>query len=437
VYLLDNGALKDMKFPAYVFDNTSQGKFMLQIIFSYSKYYVDSLSENVRRGIRRKLDLGILPNRAPLGYWNDKVRKTIVVDRRSFPVVRKIWDLTLTGSYSPRQIRNLSEQEWGYRTPRRERSGGTSLALSTIYKILSNPFYTGVIVRQGIAYKGAHPPMVTQDEFDRAQEILGRPGRPKTQKHTFAYTGMIRCGGCGCSITAEIKVNHQGYRYTYYHCTKKRKDAPCFQPSIELKQLERQLLRLLHRIAIAGSIHDWMTRYVVSGQHERTLEDERELAALQRTISDAERSLSSLTDLRVRELIDDTDFIARRQKLHAEVARTRETIARRIANPDYWFEPARLLISFSKLAVSWFERGNVEVKRLILNVVGSNLLLLDKKVSIQAAEPFRLMPKNTDFLRLCAFVENVRTLADDPDFKRRIACIARLEEMMRVSDGRP
>jgi hypothetical protein len=75
---------------------------------------VCSLSENVRRGIRRKLELGILANCAPLGYLNDKARKTIVVDRKSYEVVTNIWDLAATSCYSPRHIRDKSEYEWGF-----------------------------------------------------------------------------------------------------------------------------------------------------------------------------------------------------------------------------------------------------------------------------------------------------------------------------------
>src|ERR1700682_5692764 len=51
IYLLDSGKLKDLKFATYTFENTPQGKFMLQIVFANSKYYVDSLSENVKREI--------------------------------------------------------------------------------------------------------------------------------------------------------------------------------------------------------------------------------------------------------------------------------------------------------------------------------------------------------------------------------------------------
>jgi len=55
IYLLDTGKIKDLKFPTFWFENTPQGKFMLQIAFGQSKYYVDNLSENIKRGHRAKL----------------------------------------------------------------------------------------------------------------------------------------------------------------------------------------------------------------------------------------------------------------------------------------------------------------------------------------------------------------------------------------------
>jgi DNA invertase Pin-like site-specific DNA recombinase len=55
IYLIDTGHIVDLRFPTYRFDNSAQGKFMLNIIFGQSKYYVDNLSENTKRGIREKL----------------------------------------------------------------------------------------------------------------------------------------------------------------------------------------------------------------------------------------------------------------------------------------------------------------------------------------------------------------------------------------------
>jgi len=70
IYLLDTGKLQSLKFPTLWFENTPQGKFMLSIAFGQSKYYIDNLSENVKRGIRQKLRNGVYPSKAPIGYLN-------------------------------------------------------------------------------------------------------------------------------------------------------------------------------------------------------------------------------------------------------------------------------------------------------------------------------------------------------------------------------
>ena len=64
IYLLDTGKLLDLKFPTSWFENTPQGKFMLNIAFGQSKYYVDNLSENVKRGLRQKIRNGVYPGKA-------------------------------------------------------------------------------------------------------------------------------------------------------------------------------------------------------------------------------------------------------------------------------------------------------------------------------------------------------------------------------------
>ena len=71
IYLLDTEQIKTLKFPTFRFESDPQGKFMLNIMFGQSKYYVDSLSENVKRGNRTKIEKGWRPSQAPLGYLND------------------------------------------------------------------------------------------------------------------------------------------------------------------------------------------------------------------------------------------------------------------------------------------------------------------------------------------------------------------------------
>jgi site-specific DNA recombinase len=431
IYQLDRGVLKDLKFATYTFENSSQGKFMLQIMFGYSKYYVDSLSENVKRGNRRKLEQGVLPNRPPIGYRNDPETNTIVPDPATFNTIRRIWDLMLSGNYSVAQVRDMSDHGWGFRTPKRKRSGGVPLTVSGIYHLLSHRFYTGEIPWRGKTYPGKHRPMVTLDEFERVHELIGRPGRPAPHTRTFAYTGLIRCGTCGCAVTAERQINRYGYEYEYYHCTKKKRGSKCPERYVSTAELERQIRDYLESCRISDDIHAWLMEESAKRAAQHASVDGAEIEALKSAAQETERNLKTLTDLAVRELIDEAEFVDRRDALRAEANQIRQRIDEREAKPVEWLEPFHTLISFSNLAVFWFEHANPEQKRLILTSVGSNLTLTDKKLNIQAVEPLDKVPKNRSILELCTVEHDVRTFLSDRNFKRRLVCMRLLIKKMK------
>ena len=315
IYLLDGGTLQDLRFSTFTFENNPQGKFMLSIIFGYSKYYVDSLSENVKRGNRAKIAQGWRPNGAPLGYRNDKETKTILPDPDHFPVVRKIFDLMLTGTYSVNQIRKIADEEWGYRTPKRKRIGGVPLASSSTYKLLTNPFYAGYILWGGQLYPGKHKPVVTLQEFERIGRLLGRDQRTKSKRYQFAYTGLIKCGSCGLSITAEHKTNRFGSRYIYYHCTRRHRTPRCTEPSIEAKSLQSQMRAYLEQVYVPDELHNWAIENLFGDAQAQLQEIERTTSRIRQSIKETETQLSNLTDLRIRGMIGDEEFEEKRQEL--------------------------------------------------------------------------------------------------------------------------
>ena len=70
---------------------------MLNIIFGYSKYYSDNLSENVKRGMRTKLKNGWRPGIAPIGYRNCRETQTIVQDNHEAIAIRQLFEWCLAG----------------------------------------------------------------------------------------------------------------------------------------------------------------------------------------------------------------------------------------------------------------------------------------------------------------------------------------------------
>lgn len=410
IYLLDKGVIKDLKFATSTFENNPQGKFMLSIVFGYSKYYVDSLSENVRRGNRTKAENGWWPNRPPIGYLNDRETKTIVKDQERFLLVRRMWELMLTGGYSPRAVLETATNEWGLRTRKARRTGGAPLALSAVYKLFTNPFYAGVIEWEEKTYVGRHEAMITLDEFDQVQRILGDKGKQRPHTHVFAYTGMIRCGECGLSVTAEWKVNRYGYRYEYYHCTKKRWQRRCSQRYLRREDLECQVREFLGQIAIAAGLHQWGLKKLAKLEAKHHEDETIARSSVRTALEAVKRSLRNLTHLRLQELIGDEEFAAERQRLLREELRLEQTAAT-AREQVCWLEPARMAVSFVSYAPFWFEKGDREIKRLILEIIGSNLRLQDKKLLIEAKKPFRCTGKTASSTDLWAVVEDVRTLA--------------------------
>src|SRR6266571_5926696 len=388
IYLLDTKILKGLKFATFGFENNPQGKLMLSVLLGFSKYYVDALSENVKRGNRAKLESGWRPNQAPYGYRNDKETKTILQVPRDAKVVRQIFDLYLTGQYSLKTIAVIARDQWGYRTPVRRKKGGGPLSVSAIHKMLTNLFYVGTNVWEGKSYPGKHVPLITPMEFTRVQEILARRDAPRPQVLSFAYRGLCRCAGCGRLLTAENKVNKYGYRYTYYHCSRNLFSS-CREPSIEERNLEDQIRGSLTSLVLPESVAKWLID--VLQQHKETLT--RAFGDRKNDIETRARELrlqlDALTDIRVRSLILDEEFLAKRKVLQTEIYKLEQSL-QEPQNPMTSIEPLTKLISFGSSLLSAFESASNTKRRLIVEAVVSSLEVRNRNLRFVAAIPFEI-----------------------------------------------
>jgi DNA invertase Pin-like site-specific DNA recombinase len=163
IYLLDCGRIAALKFPTLWFENTPQGKFMLNIVFGQSKYYVDSLSENTKRGLRQKVKRGEYPSLAPVGYINDKRIKSVVVDKKYAPIICKAFELYAEGNHRLEDIAEFLAQNHIIS------KNGKKIHITRATFILKNPFYVGLFRYAGEIYEGKHEPIV-------AKKLLGSFG---------------------------------------------------------------------------------------------------------------------------------------------------------------------------------------------------------------------------------------------------------------------
>lgn len=430
IYDLDQGRLKDLKFAQYTFENTPEGKWMLGIIFGQSKYFVDKLSKDVKRGHRAKVEQGWRPGLAPLGYLNDladaKGTRTIVKDDVRFPLVRKMWDLLLTGVYTPSRILYLATTEWGLKTIERKHSGGGAVSLSALYAMFTNPFYYGCFEYNGTLYPGRHEPMITEDEFWRAQAILGRPGRPRPKtRREFAYTGLIRCGECGCMVTAEQKTKYiksagTSRTYTYYHCTKKKRQLKCSQSCIEVQELERQIVDALSPLNVEEDFLKWALKYLEEMHEQEKAEQRHQRAQTEKARQSVERQLSELLDIRVRGLIEDGEFEQKRFTLLREKSAMEDPRGGADYQAERRLELAKRTCSFACGLSNRLKNGTVEEKKLILEKVGSNRVLKDRKLFLEPVAPYSYFVKSSNLSDWRGIVEDVRTFCGNTTGKGEV-----------------
>ncbi len=376
---------------------------LMNVEFGMANQFVRDLSMNTKRGLKAKVEKGWLPGVAPLGYLNnkykDKGEKEIVKDPERFDLLRRMWDLMLQGNYSPPKIAEVANKEWGFRTRKFRRQGGKALTRSMIYRIFADPFYCGMIRYKGELYPGRHDTMVTVGEFDMVQLLLGRKGRPRPKKHSFPFRGTIRCGECGCFVTVEEKqkFTRSGvHRYVYYHCTKRKRGVSCSQCSIRQEELETQIKEELSRISIDEDFKNLAVKYLKNVHNQEITERSVTQKSLHSAYENTQKQLNNLTEMRMKEMIDDEEYLNHKNRLLVQRSQLKERMKDSEHRADEWLELSETAFNFACHSKYWFRNGNLEEKNRILQTIGSNFILKDGKLFIELKNPWLIIKRGLE-----------------------------------------
>lgn len=365
--------------------------------FGTSTQYSRDLSKHVKRGLRAQAEKGYRPNMAPIGYKNSKRREKgkeeILMDEIRFPIVRKIFDLMLSGAYNVPQLWEIANNQLGLRMRYGNRPE-KYVTRSNLYKILTNPFYYGEFEYAGQWYPGNHTPMITRDEYDKIQHLLGREGRPRPKTHKFAYTGLMKCE-CGASITACEKWKHQKngnvHHYTYYYCTR-RVDPTCEQRyAIKEEDLEAQILKYLGEIEMPKLFHQWAIE-TLKEKHEAELKDRNNLLyQKQARYGEVKNRLDSLVNLLLEGTISKDTYAEKKVDLERELRDLKSFLDDIDGRIHSWVKKVEDTFDFAAEARKAFESGDMEKRRLIFSCLGENHLLKDRILNVQAEKPISLI----------------------------------------------
>ena len=382
IYLLDTGKIAELKFPTFWCDTTPQGKFMLSIAFSQSKYYVDNLSENIKRGHRNKVKEGIWPQMSPLGYVNVK-GKGIEPDKIIAPLIKKTFEAYSTGNFTLRELRDKFN-ELGLC-----RKNGKQLAVSNYQQILKNPIFTGLMRYGGELYEGKHESIITKKLFDSVQEVMMRKSKPHSKGlKPFLYRGFFRCGECSCFITTETQKGHN-----YLRCTKRKN--PCSQRYVREDAITSSIQNELQKVSLPDDWADWMTGELEKEKNETAQSSELFAQKTRNEVTAIDEKLDKLMTAYLENALSLAEYQTVKNKLVNQKQLLKDKIVAFEQKANNRFERAIRFISLSKQAKILAKDENLQSLRDCFKKVGSNFLIQNRALSFTPRGAWRILAEST------------------------------------------
>ena len=409
IYLVDTGIIKELKFPTFWFDPTPQGKFMLSIAFGQSKYYIDNLSENIKRGHRQKLKNGLWPQMAPLGYLNNKETKQIFVDNEKAKFIKKAFEAYATGKYTLKKIRKIING-LGLRG-RRDKM----LSVSNYQYLLQNPFYYGLIRYNGEYFEGKHEPIIAKKLFDKVQEVMKQKSKPQKvdKMKFFLYRGLFRCGECGFTITADKKIKPSGKSYTYYYCTKKNPNYKCSQNVFTREEkISFQINEAIQKVSLPDDWADKMLNELETEKNEKAQSSRFFAQKIADEIQTIDEKLEKLMNAYLENALNLAEYREAKNKLVNQKQLLKDKMTAFEQKSNNRFELAAKFINTVKQAEIIALQENPERGRDFLKKIGSNFRLSGQKLFLDFKNPFKITAEAEPERS-----EGEATIAQNPNFE--------------------
>ena len=389
IYLMDQGKLHEVVTPYQTFKNNPYDKFMLNLLCTQAKLENDNKSVNVREALKLKAERGVFPGKARPGYRNNHEKlqglRDISAHPTYFPLMRKLFDLALTGNYS---IERLVKEaaDLGIRSSK----SGKPICKSWMHRLLRDPFYTGKFIYCGKMYQGQHPALLTDEEFNLLQDIVEGRAKGKPQKHDSALNGMIICGECGYCVTVETHIKHykngNSQVFGYYRCTKKNKENKCNQPYLATNKLEGQFTDELAHLELMPEFAELALEALEEVKKKDDSVNKNSYEALQKALEGVNKRINNLVSLKISpgnsdgSLLSDEEFGERKHTLLIEKEKLMKQISQTDPENTEWAEIAKESFNFGLLAALRFEKGGNDDRKVIFKTIGSNPTLLSKKL---------------------------------------------------------
>ena len=379
-------------------DQTPSGMLVHGIMSSIAEFYSRNLATEVTKGLTQKVAQGGTPMRAPIGYLNvrrtdgnGREVRTVEVDPERAPLIRWAFEQYAGGETSVTGLlRDLTAR--GLVTVPTPKRPSKPLGKNTLYKLLTNPYYAGVIRYKGGLYPGAHEPIVEPALFDTVQSLLRARTAKMTRhvQHAHHLKGLLHCGTCGSRMLLDFATNPRGTTYAYFVCSgRASKKTSCSRRAVPVAVAERLVADSYASITISDQTYRDLAAKVDAAFDKRMAGRDQEIADLMANRARLEAESDKLLAAHFADAIDLPTLKRHQDRIRAGLAdiehRLREHDEHHVGGRTFLHDSLRLLTD----AHHAYAHSNDGSRRLANQAFYTRLEITeDEQLRPRLAEPF-------------------------------------------------
>lgn len=345
----------------------------------FNDMYARDISKKIRAGYKQKQKSGIVMI-PPLGYFKDKNTGKVTVVEEHAEIVRKIFNLYVSG-YGLKAISKILNEE-GIKSPGyyQKKLLGKNLGYNKpeiahrflwentgVKRILQNEFYIGNLIchksytskinhirkelpaEEHFKHENAVPAIIPKEIWEQAQFLLEqkpkRNVRASSGNTHHRYTGLIKCGDCGSSFSCKRRYWRNNPPRMEYVCNGYHRYGKenCSPHKIGEEVLDRLILKELEELKIMAHENfkrvdrehaEVYTKMLVSCETDiKTIENRiREMKDIETTVKERKKQMKksvelldgiiadgAISDTHLRMLVDEIVIYEKNGKLDIQI----------------------------------------------------------------------------------------------------------------------
>lgn len=235
----------ELQFVRHDYKEDPEGQLFFQVRGAFSEFDKAKIKHNTMTGRYRKAKKGqVVKNSKLYGYKYNKAESRYEIDEYEAKFVRMIFDYYTNPDSPFKGINGIALHMTEIGAPTKK--GAKVWHRQVVRQLLMNEAYTGEYYQNRWNTEGNYvrkqsgekidyarmrpeeewiltkiPAIISKDQFDYAQELIGQGRRRSTKNgvHSYLLSGLVRCGRCGNTMTGKRTLSH-GKPFFIYTCKK-------------------------------------------------------------------------------------------------------------------------------------------------------------------------------------------------------------------------